>query len=239
MIGVKRKALCVTLLAAGLAAVVALTPLAEHLGQLVAWVDAHQQVAWVTFVIGYVVAAVLAMPASLLTLAAGLLFGLRLGVVLVFIGSIAGAAAAFLAGRFIARDWVARRIARSPRYRALDLATRSKGFLIVLLARLSPLIPFNLLNYGLSVTAIRFRHYLLATILGMPPVIVLYVYLGTLARNFTDLAAGSTVHHATARLMLGGGFLTTAALVATLAHVATRALKAAMQEADPRDEGSA
>src|SRR4030095_36542 len=105
----------------------------------------------------------LAVPGSILTLAAGFVFGLPVGVALASAGSVLGATLAFLVGRLVARDWVEQRTAAWPRFRALDAATRHDGFVIVLLARLSPLIPFNLLNYLLSLTATRFRDYVLRT----------------------------------------------------------------------------
>src|SRR5690606_8718943 len=142
---------------------------------------------WLAFIATYIVAAVLVVPGSVLTLGAGFVFGLPLGIVLVSVGSVLGAAAAFLVGRFFARDWVADRVARLPRFRALDSATRHDGFVIVCLARLSPLFPFNLLNYGLGLTGVRFRDYFFATWIGMLPATTLYVYVGTLAKDLTDL----------------------------------------------------
>ena len=120
---------------------VALSPVAEWLAAGVAWIRSHPGAAELAFVGTYIVAAVLVVPGSILTLAAGFVFGLPVGIVLVSTGSVLGAAAAFLVGRFFARDWVAQRVATLPRFRALDAATHHEGFVIVLLARLSPLLP--------------------------------------------------------------------------------------------------
>src|SRR5206468_3640015 len=98
------------------------------------------------FVLLYVAAAVLFLPGSVLTLGAGAVFGLARGVGLVWIGATLGATAAFLVGRYLARDWVARRIDGNPRFRAIDEAVAREGWKIVLLTRLSPVFPFNLLN---------------------------------------------------------------------------------------------
>jgi uncharacterized membrane protein YdjX (TVP38/TMEM64 family) len=167
---------------------------------------------------------VLAVPGSILTLAAGYLFGLPLGVALTSTGSVLGAVAAFVVGRFVARDWVAQRVAASPRFLALDAAMRHDGFPIVLLARLSPLIPYNLLNYGLSVTAVRFRDYLPATI-GMLPAIVLYVYTGSLAKSLTTLTSGGRPPSWAAHSLLAIGFVATAALTVLITRRATRILR--------------
>ena len=190
-----------------------------------AWAERHREAAGALFVALYVLAAVLAVPGSILTLAAGYLFGLPLGIALTSAGSVLGAAAAFVVGRFVARDWVAQRVATSPRVRALDAAMRHDGFPIVLLARLSPLIPYNLLNYGLSITAARFRDYVLATWIGMLPAIVLYVYTGSLAKSLTTLTSGGRAPSWAAHSLLAIGFAATAALTVLITRRATRVLR--------------
>src|SRR5690606_657852 len=107
-----------------LLATIAVSPLSEWLGAGVAWIRAHPGAAEFAFVGAYIVAAVLVVPASLLTLAAGFVFGLPVGVVLVSAGGVLGGAAAFLVGRFFARDWISHRVPRMPRFRPLDAATR-------------------------------------------------------------------------------------------------------------------
>ncbi len=185
------RAAVVALLLAAIVAVAVGWPLGSWITGAAAWAERHREAAGALFVAVYVLAAVLVVPGSILTLAAGYLFGLPLGVALTSAGSVLGAAAAFVVGRFVARDWVARRVATWPRFGALDAAMHHDGFAIVLLARLSPLIPYNLLNYGLSITAARFRDYLLATWIGMLPAIVLYVYTGSLAKSLTTLTSAA------------------------------------------------
>ncbi len=136
----------------------------------------------VVFIACYIVATVLMVPGSALTLAAGTLFGVAKGTAIVSIASTAGAAAAFLVGRFIARDAVAARIARRPSFAALDRALGQSGWKFVALARLSPAFPFTLLNYAFGLTRVKFFHYVLASWIAMLPATVLYVYLGSLAR---------------------------------------------------------
>jgi uncharacterized membrane protein YdjX (TVP38/TMEM64 family) len=206
-----------------LLALVALSPTREWLGVGVAWTQSHHRIAGAAFVAGYVVAAVLVVPGSILTLAAGFVFGLPLGVVLVSIGSVAGAGCAFLVARHLARDWIAARIEKSPRFKAFDSATRHEGFLIVFLARLSPLFPFNLMNYGLGLTGVRFRDFLVASWIGMLPATILYVYVGTLAKNVSQLVDGVEDGLA-GRTLLAGGFLATAVLTVVITRKANRAL---------------
>jgi uncharacterized membrane protein YdjX (TVP38/TMEM64 family) len=219
----------VALLAAAIVAVAVGWPLGSWITAAPTWVERHREAAAALFVAVYVLAAVLVLPGSILTLAAGYLFGLPLGVALTSAGSVLGAAAAFVVGRFVARDWVARRVATWPRFHALDAALRHGGFPIVLLARLSPLIPYNLLNYGLSITSARFRDYLLATSIGMLPAIVLYVYTGSLAKSLTTLTSGDRPPSWAAHLLLVIGFAATAALAVLITRRATRILRERLQ----------
>jgi len=214
--------------------IVALSPVVEWLTAGVAWIQSHPGTAEIAFVAAYVVACVLVIPGSILTLAGGFVFGLTMGVVLVSAGSVLGAAAAFLVGRFFARDWVAQRVADLPRFRALDAATRHEGFVIVLLARLSPLFPFNLLNYGLGLTAVKFRDYFLATWIGMLPATVVYVYVGTLAKDLTALTTGTLERGPAQLALLAAGLVATIVLTVLVTKKANRAL-AAHLAAESRD----
>lgn len=207
-----------------LVGVVAL-PVADTVMRVLAWIQQHPAIAWAAFAVTYVVASVLLLPASILTLAAGFLFGLPLGVALVSVSSVAGAAAAFLVGRFLARDWVARQIERSVRFRALDMATRHEGFVIVFLARLSPLFPFNLLNYGLSLTAVSFRDFVVASWIGMLPATVLYVYVGTLAQSLATITSGRVESGRAGQIALVIGFVATIALTVFITRKATSTLR--------------
>lgn len=194
-----------------------------------AWIDAHRAIAWGAFVISYVLATVIVVPGSLLTLGAGFLFGLPLGIAVVSAGSVLGASCAFLIGRFLARDWAAERIGRLPRFAALDRATQRSGFSIVLLVRLSPLFPFNLINYALGLTAVRFRDYFLASWIGMLPATVVYVYVGTLAKSVTELSGEPVSGGWAGRALLVIGFAATVALTVLITRKATHALKTHLQ----------
>lgn len=140
--------------------------------------------------LAYMPASVFLLPASLLTLSAGFLFGLWKGVLVAMLGNTAGAAAAFLVGRAVVHDWVQRRIGRKPAFRATADAIAGDGFKVVVLVRLSPLFPANVMNYVLSITKVCFRRYVLGTLVGMLPGTVLFVYVGSTARSLTAIAAG-------------------------------------------------
>lgn len=226
------RALLLVLLVAAIVAVAAGLPLTRWLADGAAWAGHHPLGAGALFVAAYTVAAVLAVPGTLLTLGAGFTFGLVLGVALVSAGSVLGAIAAFLLGRFVARGWVARRIADSPRWRALDSATRHDAFTLVLLARLSPLLPYNMLNYAFGLTDVRLRDYALGSWVGMLPATVLYVYIGSLAKNVPALTSGHLDASWATRALLVGGLVATVGLTLLIAQRATRALRHRLEHDD-------
>jgi uncharacterized membrane protein YdjX (TVP38/TMEM64 family) len=161
------------------AVILAIVFLRDSLSQ---FLDQSRNLGWLgamLLVLIYVVACVLMMPGSVLTLSAGAVFGVWIALPITLTGATLGACAAFLVGRFIARDWISRRLAGKPRLAAIDRAVGHKGFTIVLLTRLSPIFPFNVQNYAYALTGISFWKYALATWLGMIPGALMYVYIGS------------------------------------------------------------
>ncbi|MCI0748574.1 MAG: TVP38/TMEM64 family protein [Verrucomicrobia subdivision 3 bacterium] len=155
-----------------------------------AWIQSLGIWAPVAFIVIYAVSCVLAIPASILTLGGGFLFGFAGGVLYVVAGALLGAVAAFLVGRYFARDWVARKIERHERFRAIDDAIAREGWKIVLLARLAPIFPYAVLNYGFALTRVSLRHYTTATAVGILPAMMVFVYFGTLATDVAKLGQG-------------------------------------------------
>ena len=215
----------------------ALLPVTEWLTLGITWIETHPTLACIAFVATYIVATVFVIPASILSLAAGFVFGLPLGVAMVSIGSVLGASAAFLVGRFFVREWVAKRIASLPRFQALDQATRHEGFVIVFLSRLSPLFPFNLMNYGLALTSVRFRDYFLASWIGMLPVTVLYVYIGSVAKDLTELTSGGVQGGMVGHVLLFVGLAATVLLTIIVTRKATRVLSRHLEREPAEQEG--
>lgn len=174
----------------------------------------------VLFVLIYIAATVLLIPGSALGLGAGALFGVVRGSLLVSLGSTVGATCAFLLGRYLARGWVAKKIAGRASFAAIDQAVAGEGWKIVLLTRLSPVFPFTLLNYGFGLTRVSLRDYVLASWIGMMPGTVLYVYLGSLAR------AGVADRQRTSGewALYGVGLLATVAVTAIITRIARSAL---------------
>jgi len=143
------------------------------------WVDSLGGWAPVAFCLLYVVATAGMLPGSILTLAAGAKWGPFEGLLYAIIAANLGANAAFGIGRLAARGWVSRMVANRPRFAAVEKAVAAEGWKIVLLLRLSPVFPFNVLNYGLSLTSIRWPAYAGATLLGMLPGTALFVSVGS------------------------------------------------------------
>ena len=209
-----------------------LLPTQEYLSWFLAWVQRIGPWGAVLLGAAYIPAALLFVPGSLLTLGAGFALGVGLGTVAVSIGSTLGASAAFLAGRTLARGFIEAKISHNPRFRAIDQAVKHEGFKIVLLTRLSPVFPFNLLNYAFGLTPVSLRDYFLASWLGMLPGTVMYVYLGSAAKNLADLAAGKALGETGQQVLFGVGLLATAAVTVAVTRVAKRALTAVVPDVE-------
>ncbi|HXV36908.1 MAG TPA: TVP38/TMEM64 family protein [Myxococcota bacterium] len=198
-----------------------------HVERFASWVEGLGFWGPAAFVLGYAVAVVALVPASLLTLAAGAIFGIPRGVACVLAAATLGACAAFLVARHLARSAVEAMVERRPKLAAIDRAVERDGLRIAFLLRLTPVVPFNLLNYALGLTRLSLRDYAIACS-GMLPGTLLYVYTGKLARDVTSLASDAAL----TRGWLYYGVLLLG-LVATLAVtlVVTRSARRALAEA--------
>jgi len=194
------------------------------------WVDSLGSVGAIAFIIIYILATVAFFPGSILTLGAGVVFGLVLGSFYVFIGATIGATAAFLVGRYLARGWVAEKIQGNSKFQAIDEAVGREGLKIVLLTRLSPIFPFTLLNYAYGVTGVSLKDYLIGCA-GMIPGTIMYVYIGSLAGNLatigTSAPATNPVLSWTIRLI---GFIATVAVTLYVTKIARQALASVISE---------
>jgi len=212
----------------GIAAVVALVVLGRRLGayvpQFALWVDRLGVWGPIVFIVGYAAATVAFVPGSILTLAAGAVFGLGKGVLYVFVAAVLGSSAAFLVSRHLARAVLEQRLMGNARFAAIDRAVSAQGRKIVFLLRLSPVFPFNLLNYALGLTNVRFIDYLVASV-GMIPGTLLYVYYGKLAGDVAALAGGVAVRKGVAYYaVLVLGLTATVLVTALVTRTARRAL---------------
>jgi uncharacterized membrane protein YdjX (TVP38/TMEM64 family) len=140
--------------------------------------------------------------------------------VIVSASSVTAAALGFLIARYVARDHVERLVARNRNFQAIDRAIAEKGWKVVVLLRLSPLVPFSLSNYLYGLTGIRFSQFILASWVGMLPGTILYVYLG---------AAGQSIGRARERsvwecVLVGAGLIASLVVTLLLARVAKKEL---------------
>ena len=192
----------------------------DLLKQALDWVGKLGPWGPVIFIGLYIVATVLFIPGSVLTLGAGAVFGVVWGSIYVSIGATLGATAAFLVGRYLARDAIARKIEGSARFAAIDKAVAGEGWKIVGLTRLSPVFPFALLNYGFGLTRVKLGHYILASWIGMMPGTIMYVYIGSIAKA----ATGGHTRTTGEWVLYGAGLLATVVVTVFVTRIAKKAL---------------
>ncbi|HIK27806.1 MAG TPA: TVP38/TMEM64 family protein [Oscillatoriaceae cyanobacterium M7585_C2015_266] len=157
------------------------------LQQGLSWIEHLGAFGVVVFIVLYILATVFFLPGSVLTLGAGALFGVVWGFIFVSFASTLGATCAFLIGRYLTRNWVEKQLESNQKFKAIDEAVAREGWKIVGLTRLSPIFPFNFLNYAFGVTRVSLRDYFFASWIGMMPGTLMYVYIGSLAKDVTAI----------------------------------------------------
>lgn len=220
------KALIAAVVIIGLFAALRYSDLSSRLRDVLAWVENLGWLGIAAYILIYIAACVLLIPGSVLTLGAGVVFGVAKGSVIVSIASTLGATIAFLTGRYIARGWVVRKIEKRPFFRAIDEAISAEGWKIVLLMRLSPVFPFSLMNYALGLTPVKVKDYILASWIGMLPGTVMYVYIGSLAGTLASLGGSADGQQRTTGewALYGIGLLATLIVTVYITRIAKRAL---------------
>ena len=226
------KIIAAVVLFAVIGAILLLFPTADYLTRSLEWIQSLGAWGPVCLAVVYVVACVLFIPGSILTLGAGFLFKTFWGTVTVSIGSVLGATAAFLVGRSLLRGRIEQKLAANAKFRAIDRAVGRQGFKIVLLTRLSPVFPFNLLNYAFGLTNVSLRDYVVASWIGMLPGTIMYVYFGSAARSLSDLAAGKVEGGLGQQVLFGVGLILTVVVTVFVTRIAKRALDEATAETE-------
>jgi uncharacterized membrane protein YdjX (TVP38/TMEM64 family) len=158
------------------------------LAEALLWIKNLGVWAPVVFIALYVATVIICLPAAILTAGGGFIFGMTGGSIYVLIAAHIAANVTFLLGRYLARDWVARRLEGNARFRALDAATARDGWKIVALVRLAPVFPFSITSYGFGLTRVPLWEYALANF-AMIPGTLMYVYFGSIARDLTEKVA--------------------------------------------------
>ncbi len=208
-------------------------PIAEFIDSLQERVAGLGFLGFGVFALAYTVITLVLGPASVLSASAGLVWGPVTGLVSVVVAATIAAVVAALVGRFFGRDHVQRLVARDRRLQAVIQAVETSGWRVVVLLRLSPLLPFGIQNYLLSVTGIRLLPYALATAIGIVPSSAVYVYLGSLGHGLATsgvggegVATGGVVRW----VLLGVGLVATVLVVTLITRRAQAALKRATIE---------
>lgn len=181
-------------------------------------------------VVAYIPLTILAVPAAVLTLGGGYLFGLPVGFLADSVGATAGAVAAYLLGRTIARSFVISKVKDYPQFQAVAIAVQKSGFKIILLLRLVPILPFSMLNYLLSMTPTSVVEYILATWLGMMPITLVLVYAGTTLKDLSDVTHGWHEFSKSHWALLVLSLLVSVVLIFWVTKVAKSALEKALVE---------
>lgn len=196
----------------------------ELLRRSLDWVAGLGPTGVIAFVVIYILACVFMLPGSVLTLGAGAVFGVVKGAAICSVAATLGATAAFLVGRYLARNRVARWIEGNERFRAIDEAVGREGWKIVGLTRLSPVFPFNLLNYAYGITKVSLRDYFFASWIGMLPGTLMYVYLGSLAGSLANLGGNGRGRTPAQWALYALGLLATVAVTVFVTRIARTAL---------------
>ena len=203
-------------------------PIASYIMSMLEWTESLGVWGPVVVALFYIVACVFFIPGSIVTLGAGFLFGTVVGTITVSIGSTMGAAAAFLVGRFLMREMIEKKVEGNPKFAAIDKGVGEQGFKIVLLSRLSPVLPFILLNYAYGLTKVSFWEYVLASWIGMLPGTIMYVYFGSTAGQLAKIAAGEVEGGSARTIFFVIGLIITVVVVVLVTRTAQKALKDAV-----------
>lgn len=224
---------------AGLVVLVPSLDLGPKFQATIEWIQGQGALGVVAYFGLYIVATLIGV-ATLLTMAAGAIYGVAGGVAIVSPASVTAATIAFLLGRFVLRSSVEAKVAANPKFAAIERAVGKNGLKIVGLVRLSPVFPFTLLNYGLGLTPVKVRDYVLASWIGMLPGTILYVYIGSAIGNVAAIFAGGPkapppvdatffqLHGKT--ILLVAGLIATAIVTIYVTKIAQKALKEELGE---------
>lgn len=217
--------------------VITLLPVGRVVTKLDALFDRLGPFAMIAFAVIYVIDALVLGPAWLFALVAGLAFGLVKGSLLVWTSATVAAVVGFLMARYFARHRIEKLAAKNEKYVAVDRAIKRHGWKVVLLLRISPVLPFTISNYIYGLTAVDFLHYLIATAIGIAPMVAVYVSIGAAGREAALAAAGGKHHSTVEIVVLITGLAFTIAAAILIARAARKELAEMRVEKEKQDRG--
>ena len=190
------------------------------------WVDSQGKSGAIAFVVIYAVATIICIPGSILALAGGALFGSFWGAIIVFLGGFLGAVSVFSLGRYLLKNWVKHQLSKNRYLQAINRAIAAEGWKIAILLHISPIIPFNILNYALGASKLAFKDFIIATAIGIIPGVMLYTFLGSAFGDLTMIVMNSAQPRSKIQWLFSiAGVIVTITMIAYLGHVAKDKLK--------------
>jgi uncharacterized membrane protein YdjX (TVP38/TMEM64 family) len=200
-------------------------PVQNLLAQLFDWTNENPALSVLVFFGFVLLAMVLLFPVSIQAMAAGFLFGLKGGFIIMWMAGLLGFVAAFLIGRGAARPWVQHWVRLRPEFEAIDKAVGKQGLVLVILARLAQILPYNMLNYAFGLTSVSLRDYTFGSAIGMVPGIFMFVFFGSTAIDIASVMTGGTQLKGYTIYIAGFGILAVAVAVTLIARTANAVLR--------------
>jgi uncharacterized membrane protein YdjX (TVP38/TMEM64 family) len=207
--------------------------LTEFLHHSMEWIAQSGWIGVAGFIVLYTLTCVFFLPGSVLTIGAGAVYGFWFSTALVTISSTVGAVVNFLTSRYLARGLMQRRLGRSARFRALDKAVSTEGWRVILISRMSPIVPHSLVSYAAGLIRISFWRFTLASFVGFLPQSAAYTYLGALVGKAVRTSAGVTPHDPVTWALYGLGLVATLGVTALTTRIARQSWKTYLAEREP------
>jgi uncharacterized membrane protein YdjX (TVP38/TMEM64 family) len=207
--------------------------LSEFLHHSMEWIAHSGWVGIGWFIFLYTLTCVFFLPGSILTIGAGAVYGFWFSTALVTVSSTVGAAVNFLTSRYLAKNWMQRKIGQNARCRALDKAVSLEGWRMILISRMSPVIPHSLVSYAAGLIQISFWRFTLASFVGFLPQSAAYTYVGAMVGKALRTSVGVTPHDPVIWTFYGLGLAATLIVTAITTRVARRTWRAYYAEQRP------
>jgi uncharacterized membrane protein YdjX (TVP38/TMEM64 family) len=135
----------------------------------------------IVYIIMFTLVPLTLFPDAILAIAAGLTFGLIKGTIFTILGALSGATMSFYLSRYFGKEFISKLIKKDICIPGFDASNR--GFLIILMLRLIPLLPFDVISYGAGLSKVKYKAFIIATCIGIIPGVVIYTNIGDKSSN--------------------------------------------------------